>query len=178
MHSMKPGSVLPALVTGSVASVISTAALLALSHRETGRAVAALNGPSQWLWGRQAAYRRRARARYTAVGYVIHHLSSLLWASVYNHPRARRTLPQPTLRAAAVATLAAAVDYKVVPQRLTPGFEAQLPRGAVALVYGVFAAGLVLGDQLLHRVSSRPHGLIRASTRLPQRTSAAERHVR
>jgi len=178
MHRMNPGSVLPALVTGSVASVISSAALLAVSRLETGRAAAALNGPSQWLWGRQAAYRRRASARYTAVGYVIHHLSSLLWASVYNHPRARRTLPQPTLRAAAVAALAATVDYKLVPQRLTPGFEAQLPRAAVALTYGAFAAGLVLGDQLLHRVRSRPHGLVRASTRLSNRPSVAEQHAR
>ena len=144
MPNTKPGTLLATFVTGSIASVASTAVLLAISRYETGHASAALNGPSQWLWGRQAAYRRRARARYTAVGYLIHHASSLLWAAVYDNPRLRATLPEPLVRAAAVTVLAATVDYKLVPQRLTPGFEAQLPRAAIAVVYGVFGAGLIL----------------------------------
>jgi len=173
MSSIKTGSLLSTFATGSVASIVSSAALVAMSRHETGHAPAALNGPSQWLWGRQAAYRRRAQARYTAVGYVIHHLSSLLWAGVYDHPRLRTTIPQPLLRAAAVTALAATVDYKLVPQRLTPGFEVQLPASAIALVYGVFGVGLVLGDRLARRVRSRRHGLIRASTRLPRAPAPA-----
>jgi hypothetical protein len=45
--------------------------------------------------------------------------------------------------AAAVATLANIVDYKLTPKRLTPGFEKHLSRGSLALVYTAFGLGLV-----------------------------------
>ncbi len=37
------------------------------------------------------------------------------------------------------------MDYHVVPQRLTPGFELRLPRRRFAPIYAALAAGLAIG---------------------------------
>jgi hypothetical protein len=42
-------------------------------------------------------------------------------------------------------------DYKVVPERLTPGFELRLSNKSLGVVYGALAAGLVVGGLLLSR---------------------------
>jgi hypothetical protein len=47
---------------------------------------------------------------------------------------------------AAVATLAATVDYTITPKRLTPGFEARLPVPSLVAVYAAFAIGLALAE--------------------------------
>lgn len=136
------------LVDGSVASVLSTLVTIAESVRAAGHPGAATNGASQWIWGTRAQRRRKASWRYTAVGYLIHHASSLLWASAYESAFARRVIRRRGMRAVAVAALAATVDYLVVPRRFTPGFEGQMTRPAIVATYVAFAAGLVLGSSL------------------------------
>jgi hypothetical protein len=135
-------------LAGSSASVLSTAALMVLGVRAAGRPAAGINGPSQWLWGRAEKYRTHINWRNTATGYLIHHACSVLWAALFAGTQIRRWVPHPLARAAAVTTLAAAVDYCVVPRRFTPGFEARLPRSSIGIVYIVFGAGLVLGERL------------------------------
>jgi hypothetical protein len=86
--------------------------------------------------------------RHTVVGQVTHHASSLLWAAVYAWLRGRR--PAPTALnavgdAAAVTALAAVVDLKLTPQRLTPGFERRMSSSGLAMVYASFGVGLALG---------------------------------
>jgi hypothetical protein len=130
------------------ASVSSILAAALLGQRRSGRAAAAVNGPSQWLWGRTAKHRRRFSLRHTLVGYCIHHASSWLWASAFASRAARRLAPEELPRAAAITALAATVDYLVVPKRFTPGFEAHLGRGEIALVYAAFAAGLIIAQPL------------------------------
>src|SRR4051812_19205435 len=129
------------------------------SRSQTGHAAAALNGPSQWIWGRFARQPRRADARRTLAGYGIHHASSLLWAMLFESDAARDAVPRTAPRAAAVAALAAAVDYAVVPRRFSPGFERHISRPSIAATYVAFAAGLVLAS-LLHgdaRGALKPH---------------------
>ncbi|HEX6832883.1 MAG TPA: hypothetical protein VF132_05060 [Rudaea sp.] len=157
----------PALVSGSVASLMSTAMLVALGMRR-GRPASGVNGPSQWLYGRAAKYRARADLRHTLAGYAIHHASSLLWSGIFESAAARRRLSNPYARAAVVSALAALVDYAVVPRRLTPGFEAHFRARQIVFVYLAFAGGLAIGSRLLHLSASG----------LPARRSAGRRRVR
>lgn len=81
------------LIAGSAASLSSGLALACCSRRQSGSAAAALNGPSQWLWGEHEAYTRRASMRHTLTGYAIHHAMSVLWAGL--HLRAFRKASAP-----------------------------------------------------------------------------------
>ncbi len=137
-----------ALVSGSLASVVSTAVIMAWSRRVDGATPAGTNAASQWVWDRPA---RRARAwtwRHTAVGYAIHHASSVFWATMFEAWRQRHPA-RPLAKASAVATLAYVVDYHVVPPRLSPGFEHRIARPGMLTTYAAFALGLYLAG--LHR---------------------------
>ncbi|MGN6519599.1 MAG: hypothetical protein ACTHK2_09280 [Dokdonella sp.] len=136
------------LASGSIASLASTAVVVWASRRHTGYAAAGTNAASQGVFGENARRRRRASVLHTAIGYAIHHASSLLWTRAYCSDFARRWIPSRGARAATVALLAALVDYGVVPRRFTPGFEAHLPRRAIAVVYAAFGAGLWLSARV------------------------------
>ena len=136
-------------LTGMTAGAVSTLALLWVGRRETGRAAAPLNAVSHWLWGRRALHRDRASPRYTLPGLLIHQGASTFWAAVYQaaFDARLRGRPLPALAAgSAVSALACFVDFRLTPQRLTPGFEHRLSRGALALVYLSFGLGLALTD--------------------------------
>ena len=136
-----------ALRSGAAASIVSIVVAAGLGRRRTGSAASAANAPSHWIWKRRALRRHGLSARYTLPGYLIHHASSVWWALAFEAWRQHR--PRHALaKAAAVSALAALVDYRVVPKRLTPGFEAHLSRPAVALVYAAFAAGLAWGARV------------------------------
>jgi hypothetical protein len=136
-----------AMASGAVAAVCSTA-VLTLACRHDGQPPATgTNATSHWIWGRAAWYSRHSDLRHTVPGYLIHHASSVWWAcffEAWNRWRRPRRRSGYAARAASIAALAAAVDYLVVPKRLTPGFEAHLRPRAIALVYAAFAAGLAL----------------------------------
>lgn len=138
-----------ALVTGSCASVFSAATLALCGLWETGSAAGPLNGPSQWLWGRHAALKKRPSVKNTATGYAIHHATSIMWALLQEKflPASRRpaSFPQAVARSAVTSAVACFVDYRIAPPRLQPGFERQLSRPALLLVYAAFAGGLAIG---------------------------------
>jgi len=133
-----------ALWSGSVASVITTAVLAGCGSKERGAAAAGLNGPSQWVWGRAAARQRTFSVRHTVVGYLIHHAMSIFWATLFERIRDKQEASVPATLGAAAATSAAAclVDFRVVPKRLSPGFERQLSRTALFVTYAAFALAL------------------------------------
>lgn len=136
--------------SGGLASALSSLVLAWRGHIDLGAGAAPLNAPAHWLT-RRALAREGSSLHYTPVGMVIHHLSSIFWAFFYElaASRCRRDSRAQAVRdAAAVAALAALVDYRVVPQRLTPGFEQRLTRRSLVWVYVAFAAGLVLGTRL------------------------------
>lgn len=138
-----------------MASVASTLAASLLAHACTGSYASATNATSHWVWGARAKARHRADLPHTALGYGIHHASSLLWACVFERWLAARRAPAPAVAAAAVTTLAYVADYHVVPARLTPGFERHLPRRALFVIYGAFAAGLALTALYRRRAAAR-----------------------
>jgi hypothetical protein len=140
-----------ALVSGTLAGVAS-AATATLAGRSMGAApAAALNAVSHVLWGDRAGRQDAASGRYTVTGFVINHAASIFWAAGYEV--LRRRLPQTAAGAlasgAAIAALAYLVDYRLVPRRLTPGFELRLGPPQLAAIYGAIALSLPLRDLLL-----------------------------
>lgn len=143
------------LLSGAVASVLSTVALGALGRAATGSAFAPTNAISHWIWGEQAARRNMASLRYTALGYAIHHLSATFWAVLFERlmgARLDRMAPAPTLAAATAASAVACfADYQLTPPRLRPGYEKRLSKPSLAVVYGAFGLGLAAGALLSRR---------------------------
>lgn len=144
-----------ALISGSVASVVSAAALVLAGRREPQRPAAPVNAISHWIWGDRALREDEPDLRHTATGYCIHHAASLFWATLHALVWGRRAVaqgPLPALAGAAVATaVASVVDLRLTPHRLTPGFEHRLSRPALAGVYASFALGLAVGSLLAGR---------------------------
>jgi hypothetical protein len=146
------------MLTGSIASVCSATVLALCGKIESGSAAGPNNGPSQWIWGEGAAYDRRATWRHTAMGYAIHHATSVFWATL--HEKLLRSQNQMesngslVAKGAATAALACFVDYKVTPRRLQPGFDKQLSRVSLFFVYAAFGLGLALGAQVNRRCAA------------------------
>jgi hypothetical protein len=137
-----------ALRSGAAASLLSAVALAALGRIENRSAAGPLNGPSQWIFGRWAAYLRSPSLRHTLTGILIHHLSATGWALLHERLLGRGKVSQTPAqrfgRAAATAAVANLVDFKLTPKRLTPGFEHQLSRKSLLVVYAAFAVGLAV----------------------------------
>jgi hypothetical protein len=147
------------VLAGSVASVLSAAALLMAGRRENGHAAAPVNAISHWVWDRPALRANRPNLRHTLVGYGVHHGASIFWATLHArawgmHAHAKR--PGPALAGGmAAAAIACFVDFRMTPERLTPGFEHRLSAKALAAVYGCFALGLALGSVAASRAALR-----------------------
>ena len=165
------------LASGSAASVLSTFTLAGLGRRETPGAAAPINAISHWVHGDRAYRRDRPDLRHTGLGLAIHQASALLWGVLYeallglrvasraeSGPR-RATPARPVSLSAArrppidelvglaagVTALAAFTDLRLVPPRLSPGFEHRLRPASVGLVYLAFCGGLALGAALSRR---------------------------
>ncbi len=142
------------LTSGTLAGVLSGVVLVWRGRGDTGSAVAAMNAPSHWFWGHRALRRNDATARHTLLGALVHQASSVFWAVFYDalqQQRRRPTAVTAAVDAAAITTAAAVVDLKVVPERLTPGFEQRLSKRSLLWVYVSFGVGLALAGWLLQR---------------------------
>jgi hypothetical protein len=141
---LKPSWIARTNLSGSIAAVLSSVVVAACSACEARAPFAGVNAASQWLWGRRAKRHVRPSWRYTAVGYLVHHFSSLLWAGIYEAWCLRRPAPPcvAAARAAVVATAACVVDYTITPPRFRPGFERHIGRASIATVYVAFGLGL------------------------------------
>ena len=146
-------------VTGTVAGLVSLAALAWRGRTETGSVFAPVNAPSHWLWSDRALHKNGPSWRYTGVGVLVHQGAAVFWGVLFERFMASRRPTQSLgadLRDATVATaIAAAVDLAMTPPRFTPGFEKRLsPRGLV-WVYAGFALGIVLGSRAVRRHAPR-----------------------
>src|SRR5450830_1140266 len=129
----------------AIASLLSTIVLALAGRREAGSPYAPTNAVSHWLRGRPALSQDAPSWRHTALGYLIHHGSALMWAWLYARWQQRRQDQAlfPLLgTAAAVSILAGVVDFKVAPERLPPGFEHRLSTPALLAVYAAFGLAL------------------------------------
>jgi hypothetical protein len=145
-----------ALTSGLLAGSLSTGVLLAQGRREQASAAAPVNAISHWIWPRRALQRDDVSMAHTGTGLALHLGSSLLWSSAFTllrRMRERPTVANAVVDAAAVTATAALVDLKVVPKRLSPGFEERLSPASVAWVYVLFGAGLAVAACLADRRS-------------------------
>ena len=136
-------------VTGSIASVLSTAVLAAAGALQTGSATAAVNAVSHWLWGDESLFAEHPTLRHTLTGYLTQHAASIFWGVLYSrfygHRDSAKEWPQAVAGGIATSAVAAVVDYGLVPKRLTPGYEHRVSPGAMVAIYGALAAGFALG---------------------------------
>jgi hypothetical protein len=103
---------------------------------------------------------KAARPTCTAMGHATHHASAVLWAFVFETLRAwrqDRDASRIWRDAAIVSALAAAVDYGIIPKRLTPGWETVIPNRSVAAAFAALAGGLALGGMLTGSAHGRAH---------------------
>lgn len=136
-----------AVISGTAASLASTAALVACGSRQCDSAFAPVNAISHWLWKDESIGQNSPTWRHTATGYGIHHAMSILWAAHYEALMmrvGRRRAALGLVGGLGVAALACFVDLKCTPRRLTPGFERRLPPRSLALMYVAFGIGLAL----------------------------------
>lgn len=144
-----------AMVSGTCASITSTAALALLSRAEGKGALQPVNSTSHWLNGERAASFKGADLAHTAVGYATHHAATLFWAVLFERwigPRrpAALSVVQDALLMSAVA---AVVDYGATPKRFTPGWEFVLSKRSMSVAYGAMAAGRAVGALIARRPS-------------------------
>lgn len=141
-----------ALVSGLTAGTLSMWTLAQRGRVDGHTAVTPLNAPSHWLFGERALVQNEPSWRYTGTGTLIHEASAVMWAALFERLVSRRSGPASlstiAASAAVVTGVAAVVDLKLVPDRLTPGFEHHLSGRSLVLVYASVAAGLALGALL------------------------------
>ena len=135
-------------MSGTAASLASTAALAGLARLEGRGALQPVNATSHWLTGRGAGAFTRGDLSHTLLGYATHQAATLFWAVLFESwiaPR-RPLAPRTLLRdAAAMSALAALVDYTITPKRFTPGWELVLSKRSMAAAYAAMALGLAAG---------------------------------
>lgn len=147
-----------AVISGTVASFATTAALAVLAKAEGKGALQPLNSTSHWLHGEEAGRVRRADAAHTLVGYGTHYASAFFWAVPFEawlHAGQSRTSLRILRDASVVAAFAAAVDYGIMPKRLTPGWEIALSRRSVAATFVAMALGLAAGAIITRELRRR-----------------------
>lgn len=146
---------LSAVVTGTVAAIVSTAALAALAKMEGKGALQPTNATSHWLQGDEAANVELPDAEHTLVGFATHHASGIFWAAPFeawlaaNPPRSFWNLLRDAFTMSGIAW---AVDYGAAPRRFTPGWELVLSRRSMFVSYVALAFGLAAGALVSERV--------------------------
>lgn len=146
-----------AVLGGGAAGLTSLAMLAARGRADNHSPVAPLNATSHVIWGDRALHVDRPTVRHTLPGLVIHVGSSMFWGAVQQGLFGMRRGLAPNARNAALTTaLAALVDLKLVPDRLTPGFERRLSTKSLMWVYGALAVGLAIGGEIAARRGAMP----------------------
>lgn len=138
--------------TGVIATAATAATAAACGHVESGQAIAPLNAISHIVWGDRAARQNAPSWKYTFTGLATHTAAVTSWAAIHeffaHRAAARGDASTVLLSAIGVSALAYLVDYRVVPDRLTPGFEKRLSQRSLLGVYAVLASGLAAGSLL------------------------------
>lgn len=142
------------IVPGLIAGVLFSGAAALFGRRDSGSAAAALNAPSQFLWGDADLDERRYTLRHTLPGVAINSGAGMFWAAIMQGflPRSgRRALGRALLAGTAASSLAWVVDYHLIPRRLSPGVQERVSARSLVGIHGLFGLGLGLGAWLVAR---------------------------
>jgi hypothetical protein len=139
------------LISAGLTTAATTGAALIISKLETGSAAAGLNATSHIVWGDEAASVDHFAPKYTVVGGLLNAGAMLAW-SVFHElmpqkPGALGALSKGML----TSGVAYLTDYRVVPGRLTPGFEKRFSPRGMSWMYGVLGAAFALAGGLTAR---------------------------
>ena len=127
-----------------------------LARREPLRA---LNAVAHMVVGTRAYYVSGFHAIVTPLAIAVHVASVVLWGILFAALAGRLRGARLTVAAAGLAALAFLIDYRVVPDRLRPGFESALSAHELAALYAVLAAALALGVRWVAREAPAPDDL-------------------
>lgn len=148
-----------ALISGNAAGLASMLALAVSGWKDRRSPMRPINAPSHWIHGDRGTRQDGVSARYTLPGMLTHQGSAVFWALFFERlvPDRPEHRSAPALLGHAVigTAVAALVDLKLVPRRLTPGFERPLRERSLWWVYGSFAAGLAAGSYWASRRHTR-----------------------
>jgi hypothetical protein len=151
---MNTDAIARALSSGSLAGLVTTAAVALAGRREARSAVAPINATSHVLWGDEAGTADAVDLKHTLPGLLINAGAGVFWALTRELLLARlpaRNRATAAATGAAVGALAYAVDYHLIPRRLTPGWELRLSRRGVALGFVALGASLAVAGWLRRR---------------------------
>lgn len=144
-------SIIPALTAGL--AVMATVA--ARGRKDSHSSLAPINSTSHVLWGAEAGQVDGFSARHSLPGLVINAGAGLWWAAVFQKlfgEQADRRGPMVALAGGlATAGLAYVVDYKLVPKRLTPGWELRISDKSLYMSLAAMGLGLGVGAILARR---------------------------
>lgn len=143
-----PGLVGDILAAGAGAALASALAAAAVARSQGKGALQPLNATSHWLHGPEAGGVGGLDAAHSGVGIGTHALSALFWAVPYAlwlDREPARSEAEIVAGAAVTAAAAAAVDYLVMPRRLTPGWELAIGRSGTAATFVGLGLGLAGG---------------------------------
>ena len=137
------------LTTGAIATIATTAATAICGERENSNAIAPINAVSHICWGDQAARQETPSLQYTAVGALLNAAAVTSWAAVHElvceKIAPKRDVGTALVTGAAISALAWFTDYRIVPKRLTPGFEKRLSNPSLFAIYSTLALSLAAG---------------------------------
>jgi hypothetical protein len=126
---------------GLVAAAATAGALVGFGWVR-GSPVQPLNTIAHVLVGSRAFYVREAHPLVTPVGILVHALSLILWGMLFSLAVGRRRGTWLWVGAVVFAVAVAAIDFLVLPARLSPGFEAVVTRGEIIVIYALMAAAM------------------------------------
>lgn len=137
------------MVSGTTASLLSTAVLGALGKGENRSMFAPTNAISHWLWGDKAALQNRPSLRYTVTGRQLD----------------RKDVPL-TIASATASAVACFTDYQLTPRRLHPGYEMRLstPSLAPPRLRSCTTRGRTRSDRCGHTACSSDTGCCRSGS--------------
>lgn len=145
-HQALTASTLP----GAIAGIGTLATVAYRGHRDTGSALAPINASSHALWGPRAGQVERPTLRHTLPGLAINLGAGLWWTLVFQKlfgaATERRGWPAAIGGGLATAALAYLLDYRILPRRLSPGWEQRITGRSLRLSLGVMGLGIGLAS--------------------------------
>ena len=136
-------------MSGTITAVSTAIATAAVGQAENADAASAFNAASHVAWGDEAFDQDGYSERYTLTGLAVHVGAMIGWAALQEVAFGRWARKGPPARAVvsgtATSAAAYALDYHVLPERLSPGIERRLSPAAMAISYAVLAAALAVG---------------------------------
>lgn len=149
------GALRRSLWPGAVAAAFTCTAVALLGRSDTGSAIAPINASSHVIWGDRAGQIEEVTLSQTLPGLAVNVGASFWWAFVFEElfgRKVERSGVAGTLAAGcATAAVAYVLDYRILPRRLSPGWEQRLSDRSLLASLGIMGIGLGVGALLGRR---------------------------